>query len=64
MESAQRELLGVLLDQLLSLGLISKSTYSGAMDSINSVISLPDFFQRPLCLSKEESGYEHTTGTP
>ena len=53
MESAQRELVSVLLDHIRSLGLISNSTYSGAVDLVHSVIDFPEFFQYPVCLTKE-----------
>ncbi len=64
MESAQRELVSVLLAHIRSLGLISNSTYSGAVDLVHSVIDFPDFFRYPVCLTKEANGYEHPTGTP
>ena len=41
MESAQRELVSVLLDHIRSLGLISNSAYSGAVDLVHSVIDFP-----------------------
>lgn len=47
MDSAQRELVGVLLDRIRSLGLISDSTYSGAMDLVYSMTDFPELFQ--LC---------------
>ena len=58
MESAQRELVSVLLDRIRSLGLISNSTYSGAVDLVHSVIDFPEFFQYPVCLTKEANGHE------
>ena len=58
MESAQRELMSVLLGQVFSLGLISKTTYSKAEDLVHSVIDLPEFFEYPVCLIKEASKYE------
>ena len=63
MESAQRELVSVLLDHIRSLGLISNSTYSGAVDLVHSVIDFPEFFQYPVCLTKEEGEHEHTQDT-
>ena len=63
MESAQRELVGVLLDHIRSLGFISDFTYSGAMDLVYSAIDLPEFFQYPVCLTKEASEHEHTQDT-
>ena len=58
MESAQKELVGVLLDHVHSLGLISDFTYSKALDLVHSVIDFPEFFQYPVCLTKEASGHE------
>lgn len=58
MENAQRELASVLLDHIRSLGLISNSTYSGAVDLVHSVIDLPEFFQYPVCLTEEADGHE------
>ena len=45
MESAQRELVSVLLARLHSLGLISDFAYSCAMDLVYSAIDLPEFFR-------------------
>ncbi len=63
MESAQRELVSVLLDHIRSLGLISNSTYSGAVDLVHSMIDFPELFQYPVCLTKEASEHEHTQDT-
>lgn len=63
MDSAQRELICVLLDRIRTLGLISNSTCSGAMDLVNSSINLPDFFQNPVCLTAEESEYKRAENT-
>lgn len=63
MESAQREILSVLLDRVRSLGLISKSTYSHAEDLVHSVIDLPEFFRYPVCLTEEASRHECTENT-
>lgn len=63
MESAQKELVSVLLDHIRSLGLISNSTYSGVVDLVHSVIDFPEFFQYPVCLTKEASEHEHTQDT-
>ena len=57
MESAQRELLSVLLNRVRSLGLISKSTYSQAEDLMHSVMDLPELFRYPVCL-KEAGRHE------
>lgn len=58
MESAQRELASVLLARLQEAGLISKTTYSKAVDLVHSMIDLPQFFQYPVCLTKEVSALE------
>lgn len=58
MESAQRELVSILLDRIHSFGLISDFTYSGAVDLVHSVIDFPAFFRYPVCLTKEASGLE------
>lgn len=63
MESAQRELLSVLLGHVFSLGLISKSTYSHAEDLVHSVIDLPELFRYSVCLTKEASRHECTENT-
>ena len=63
MESAQRELVSLLLEHIRSLGLISNSTYSGAVDLVHSVIDFPEFFQYPVCLTKEASGCERAQDT-
>lgn len=59
MESAQRELMSVLLGRIFSLGLISKTTYSKAEDLVHSVIDLPELFGYPVCLTEEASKYEY-----
>ena len=58
MESAQRELVSVLLDHIRSLGLISNSAYSGAVDLVHSVIDFPELFQYPVCMTKEVDIHE------
>ncbi len=58
MESAQRELVSVLLARLQETGLISKTTYSKAVDLVHSSIDLPMLFQYPVCLTKEVSAVE------
>ena len=63
MESAQRELLSVLLGDVFSRGLISKTTYLKAEDLIHSVMDFPDFFQYPVCSTKEEGNYERAQDT-
>ena len=63
MESAQRELLSVLLGNIFSRGLISKTTYLKAEDLVHSVIDLPELFQYPVCLTKEAGDYECSQDT-
>ena len=63
MESAQRALVSALLDHIRSLGLISNSTYSGAVDLVHSAIDFSEFFRYPVCLIKETSVHEHTQDT-
>ncbi len=58
MERAQRELISVLLDHIHSLGLISQSTYSRAVDLVHSAIDFPELFRYPVCLTKEAGGHE------
>ena len=63
MESVQKELVSVLLDHVRSLGIISNSTYSEAVDLVHSVIDFPEVFQYPECMTKEVNEYEHTQDT-
>ncbi|KAB4835339.1 hypothetical protein GAG88_27445 [Bacteroides thetaiotaomicron] len=63
MESAQRDLISVLLNHVRSLGLISDSTYSRAEDLVHSVIDLPVFFRYPVCLTEEAYRYECAENT-
>ncbi len=63
MDSAQRKLISVLLECILSIGLISKSTYSSALDLVHSSIDFPDFFRYPVCLTEEANEYECTPDT-
>ena len=60
MESAQKDLLSVLLGDIYSRGLISKSTYLKGEDLLHSFIDFPDFFVYPVCLTKEADENEHT----
>ena len=52
MESAQRELLAVLLKHVFSLGLISKTAYLSAQNSVASMMDLPELLGYPVCLTK------------
>ena len=58
MENVQRELLSVLLEEVCALGLISKTTYLGAVDLVHSSIHMPGFFRYPACLTGGEA-HEH-----
>ena len=58
MESVQRELLSILLGDIFSRGLISKTTYLKAEDLAHSAADLPEFFRYPVCLTKEADGFE------
>ena len=63
MDSPQRDLVSVLLGHILSAGLISKTTYSGALDLVHSSIDFPDFFRYPVCLAEEANEHECTPDT-
>ena len=63
MESAQKELVKVLLDHIRALGLISDCTYSRAVDLVHSVIDFPELFQYPACLTKEANIRERAQDT-
>ena len=56
MDSAQRELVSVLLGHIHSIGLISNFTYSRAVDLVHSVTDFPELFQYPVCFSREGEG--------
>lgn len=63
MESARRELIGVLLEHVRSLGLISDLTYFRAMDLVHSAADFPDLFQGPVCSAEEANFCECTQDT-
>lgn len=63
MDSPQRNLVSVLLGHILSAGLISKTTYSRALDLVYSSIDFPDFFRYPVCLTEEADEHECTPDT-
>ena len=63
MESAQRELLSVLLGAVFCRGLISKTTYLQAEDLLHSAIDFPKLFQYPVCLTKEAGDFECSQDT-
>ncbi len=48
MESAQRELLSVLLKRVFSLGLIPEATYLSARNAVASTINLPELLWDPV----------------
>lgn len=58
MDSAQRELMTVLLEAVYTRGLLSKTAYLNAVDLVHSAIDIPTLFQYPVCLTKEASGLE------
>lgn len=58
MESAQRELVSVLLKAVYDRGLLSKATYLSAVDLVHSVMDIPPLFRYPVCLTKEANGHE------
>ena len=51
MESAQRELVNVLLKLIFSQGLISRTTYSEAINLVYSVMDFSELLRYPVCLS-------------
>ena len=58
MDSAQRELVNVLLKLIFSQGLISRTTYSEAINLVHSVIDFPELLRYPVCLTKEARVHE------
>ena len=58
MESAQRELVSVLLEAVYTRGLLSKTAYLNAVDLVHSVIDIPPFFRYPVCLTEEANEHE------
>lgn len=60
MESTQREVVSVLLEHVLSLGLISQFTYSKAEDLVHSVMDFPKLLRYPVCLTKEAGTHEYS----
>jgi len=59
MDGAERKVLQVLLEQLCSAGLISKSTCSQAEELVHSVIAMPDFFRYPGVVQESEGAEQH-----
>lgn len=62
MEDPQKELIHILLQRLVSRGLISQSICSDAVDSLHSA-RLPPFFQTTIPPLKEIDPCEHTANT-
>lgn len=60
MESAQREIMAVLLGRLRDEGLIADRTYLKAVDLVHSSVDFPDFFRYNVCSEKEAIALEHT----
>ena len=60
MESAQRELMSVLLNAVYTRGLLSKTTYLSAVDLVHSALDIPPLFRYPVCLTKEAGQCEYT----
>lgn len=63
MEHVQRELAGVLLGHIRSLGLISDFTYGKTMDLVHSGADLPGSFRDPASLTEEAGGHERAADT-
>ena len=63
MESAQRDLVSALLYCIFEEGLISRFTYSEALNLVHSSIDFPALFRYPLCCRKEVSADEYTENT-
>lgn len=59
MESAQQELMSVLLDAVYTRGLLSKTTYLNALDLVHSALDIPPLFRYPVCLTKEAGQCEY-----
>ncbi len=59
MESAQQELIGVLLDAVYTRGLLSKTTYLSAIDLVHSALDIPPLFRYSVCLTKEAERCEY-----
>lgn len=57
LESAQIEMLSVLLGRVFSQGLISEVTYKSAQNSLATSIDFPNLMGYPVCLTKEATGY-------
>ena len=60
MERAWRDLIRVLLGRLREEGLLSQSTYLGAVDLVCSAVDIPGLPRCPACLAEEASAFEHS----
>ena len=58
MESAQKDLLSVLLGDIFNRGLISKATYLKGEDLLYSTADFPDFFAYPANSTKADDRTE------
>lgn len=59
MESAQKEVLRVLLNRLADRGLICQDVCANAIDLVSSTLDLPELLQYPGRLTKEEVADEY-----
>lgn len=57
MAETQKEILRVLLHTLLERGLIARSVYDSAINTVNCGINLPDFFGYSVCCQREETDH-------
>lgn len=60
MESAQQEMMSVLLGAVYVRGLLSKTTYLNAVDLVHSALDIPPLFRYPVCLTKEAESCEYS----
>lgn len=60
MESAQQELICVLLDAIYNRGLLSKAAYLNAMDLVHSALDIPSLFRYPACVVEGVRQCEYT----
>ena len=59
MESAQQELMNVLLGTVHDRGLLSKTAYLNAVDLVYSAMDIPPLFRCSVCLTKEAGQCEY-----
>lgn len=60
LESAQKEILIVLLQCLKARGLVSESACSRAVDLVYSAADIPPLLRFPVCLTEEDCWHECT----